>query len=147
MRNERGQYLNLKAIMDNGPEWASGCDKCKCGVLSAPDLTGAVPLYLERLVQAVDHDIDFCNCEAGQKYQVSLRNRYQATIEQDKQAKRIITHKVAGSEATLTPDNTLRIDGLLDVARVAIDAARARNRPTVHADGERAPRKAERVMA
>lgn len=57
--------------------WARGCDKCKNGIAQAPELTGACELYLERLVQAVDGDITFCDCQAGTRYRVFLLNRFQ----------------------------------------------------------------------
>jgi hypothetical protein len=58
--------------------WAHGCPNCKHGIVSAPELTGAGELYLERMVQAIDGDIEFCKCRAGQAYRSSLLNRYEA---------------------------------------------------------------------
>ncbi len=75
-RDNHGRYENLKEISTNGPSWARGCDKCKCGIASAPELTGACELYLERLVQVIDGDIQFCTCTAGTRYRVFLQNRW-----------------------------------------------------------------------
>lgn len=132
MRDTRGRYLNVKAITDIGPAWAKGCTACTFGIVSAPELTQAAPIFLERIIQALDGDITFCTCQAGQSYRVALRNRHRAIIEQDKRDARIFVHKVAGSEQPLTPDSTLRIDSPLEVARDAIATARARNVPSVH---------------
>lgn len=59
-----------------GNDWARGCPKCKFGIVSAPEFTGACERYLERLVQAVDGDITFCDCQAGTRYRVYLANRF-----------------------------------------------------------------------
>jgi hypothetical protein len=111
-------------------------DNCKHGILAAPELTGATPLYLERILQALDGDIRFCTCKNGEEQRIGLLNRHRAIVEQDKRDARILTHKTAGSEQTLNPENTLRIASPLDIARLAIEAARARNVPTVHGVGE-----------
>lgn len=123
MRNERGQYLNLKEIASNGPAYARGCPSCNCGIVLAPELTGAAPLYLERLVQAIDGDITFCTCQAGKSYRVSLLNRRQQVIEQAKQ-------DAAGASA-------IAVGSQIDSARYAMRAAQAKSVPTVHAAGER----------
>lgn len=57
-------------------DWARGCANCKHGIVSAPELTGACELYLERLVQVIDGDITFCDCQAGTRYHVFLKNRW-----------------------------------------------------------------------
>lgn len=66
----------------NENAWARGCSKCKYGIVSAPELTGSCELYLERLVQAMNGDITFCTCKAGDCYDIGLRNRRQALIEE-----------------------------------------------------------------
>lgn len=131
-RNERGQYLDPKPITENGPTYAKGCAQCTFGIVAAPALTQAVPLYLERLIQAIDGDITFCACQAGQSYRTSLLKRHKTVTEQDKAAMRIVTHKTAGSEQALNPDNTLRIDSALEIARNAVNFARAKSVPTIH---------------
>ena len=136
MRTDHSRYQSLKDISNNGPSWAKGCTSCQFGIVAAPDLTHAASLYMERLVQAIDGDIVFCTCQAGQRYRVSLLNRNRVITQQDKIDERIITHKVAGSEQTLTPENTLRIDSPIAIARQAINAARTLNVPTIHMTGE-----------
>lgn len=84
MRDTHGRYVDVKTIRDNGPTWAHGCANCKRGIVTAPELTGACEMYLERLVQAVDGDIVFCECQAGQSYRISLRTRYQKLVEEAK---------------------------------------------------------------
>lgn len=106
MRNERGQYLNLKAIKDNGPEWARGCDKCNCGIVSAPPLTGVAPLYMERMAQAIDKTLTFCGCQAGQRYRASLLNRRQQLIEAARKDSRMVQAARNGTHPDI--DATLR---------------------------------------
>lgn len=118
MRDERGRYHSLKAIMDNGPAWAKGCPSCTHGIVRAPELTGATALYLERLVQAVDGDVVFCTCQAGTRYRVALLNCRQQIIEQQRRDLRTTV--------------VVRIESLLEIARTAIHAAQAQNVPTVH---------------
>jgi hypothetical protein len=72
MRDIHGRYLDTKAITENGPSWAKGCGRCRFGILSAPDITGVAPMHLERLVQAIDKEIVFCECEAGKMYRLTL---------------------------------------------------------------------------
>lgn len=62
--------------------WAAGCPQCKYGVVSAPELTGAVELHMERLVQHIAGDITYCTCQAGTRYKVYLLNRRQKLIEE-----------------------------------------------------------------
>lgn len=71
------QVLGVYLPVDSTQRWASGCEKCKIGIVCAPELTGACELYLERLVQAIDGDITFCDCQAGARYRVYLLNRFQ----------------------------------------------------------------------
>lgn len=118
MRDERGRYLNTKPIEDNGPAWARGCPSCTCGIVAAPELTGAAAVYLERLVQAIDGDITFCTCHAGKSYRVSLLNRRQRIIEQERRDSQRKSAIFVGSQ--------------IDVARAAIHAAQAERTPTMH---------------
>lgn len=82
MRDEHGRYHSVKTITDNGPEWAAGCPSCTYGIASAPELTGAVELHMERLVQHIAGDITYCTCQAGTRYKVYLLNRRQKLIEE-----------------------------------------------------------------
>lgn len=72
---------------DSKQHWGAGCDKCNYGIVAAPELTGAVELYLERIVQALNGDITFCECQAGTRYRVSLLNRRQKLIEDARKGK------------------------------------------------------------
>lgn len=125
MRDTHGRYNTTKDIADFAPSWARGCDACACGIVLAPELTGAAPLYLERLVQAIDGDITFCTCQAGQRYRVSLLNRRQQVLEQARQDAKGASSLVIGNQ--------------IDIARDAIHAAQAKRVPTVHMAGERVP--------
>jgi hypothetical protein len=66
----------------NENDWARGCPKCKGGIASAPELTRACELYMERLVQALDKQIIFCECKAGTRYRAYLLNRRAIAIEE-----------------------------------------------------------------
>jgi len=123
MRDERGRYTATKRIEDIVPLWARGCDACTNGIVLAPELTGAVSLYLERLVQAIDQDITFCTCRAGVAYRSSLLNRRMEILERAKRE----------AKGSMVNNGTE-----IDTARGAIHAAQARNMPTVH-EGERVP--------
>jgi hypothetical protein len=83
MRDERGRYQQTKALEEMAPEWAHGCDKCTCGVVSSPPLTKAVNLYAERLVQMIDKQLILCDCRAGQRYYNNLRNLYRMRFEEE----------------------------------------------------------------
>lgn len=76
----------------NENDWARGCDKCKFGIVSAPELTGAASLYLERMVQAIDGDLHFCDCRAGTRYRASLLNRRQMLIEEARRDPRMVEY-------------------------------------------------------
>lgn len=65
-----------------GNDWARGCAKCKFGIASAPPLTGACELNMERLCQAISKQLIFCDCQAGTRYRVFLLNRRQKLIEE-----------------------------------------------------------------
>lgn len=123
MRDVHGRYNTTKDIADFAPAWARGCESCTNGIALAPELTGAVALYLERLVQAIDGDITFCTCQAGQRYRVSLLNRRQEIIEQARQDLKITAK--------------LKVDNPIDIARAAIRDAQAKRVPTVHAAREK----------
>jgi hypothetical protein len=76
MRDLHGRY-HEKPIEESAPTWAMGCSKCKFGIVDAPALTGVVELYLERLVQAVDGDVTFCTCKAGEERRKNVVKRDQ----------------------------------------------------------------------
>ena len=108
MRDVRGRYLNSVPVAESVPAWASGCDQCSCGIVSAPELTGVANLYMERMVQAKDGTLTFCSCQAGQRYRVALLNRYQYLIEEARrhpsmqEAARQLTHPdIANTRAAM----------------------------------------------
>lgn len=74
--------MKIEHITSRGPGWGYGCDKCKYGIVSAPELTGACEFYLERIVQVIANDIEFCTCRAGLAYKAAILNRKQQRIEE-----------------------------------------------------------------
>lgn len=86
---------NIETVNDT--EWANGCKKCKYGIVSAPALTGATELYLERLAQFINGDIQFCDCQAGSRYRVYLMNRNQFLVEEARQKTNLSFYAAKGS--------------------------------------------------
>lgn len=122
MRDLRGRYSQPKPLTESVPAWAQGCERCNCGIAFAPDLTGAAPLYLERMVQHLDGSIAYCDCRAGKAYRASLGNRYRKLIEEARKDKRMTDFVLRTSH----PD--------IEAARRAVHAAyEASPPPTVHA--------------
>lgn len=76
MRDTHGRYRDAKAIVDIGPEWAHGCEACKCGIASGPNILPMFPLFEGRAVQAHEELILFCDCRAGFMYRQRLRKIY-----------------------------------------------------------------------
>lgn len=112
----------------NENEWARGCAKCKYGIASAPELTRACELHLERLVQMLAGEITFCECQAGIRYHVFLRNRHRKLIEEARRDPRMQAYA-----AKLThPD--------IEVAKsnISVSYAMAQFSPTVHFETESA---------
>lgn len=66
----------VASVVAGGPAWAYGCESCRYGLVNAPDVTGAVPIYEERTMHAADGLITFCNCQAGHMYRQHLRRWY-----------------------------------------------------------------------
>lgn len=138
MRDIHGRYTTTKEIAEFTPEWARGCDACTCGIVLAPELTGAAPLYLERLVQAIDGDITFCTCEAGKAYRVSLLNRRQKLIEEARQDSRMV-ESARGKTHPDIENARLAMSVVLATRTPTIHAAQAQRVPTVHVEGEKVP--------
>ncbi len=86
-------------IADNG--WAEGCRSCLYGIIAAPELTGACEFYLERLVQALNGDITFCECRAGRCYRVNLLNKHRKFVEEARKDPRMIEQVRRGSHPDL----------------------------------------------
>jgi hypothetical protein len=80
-----GDITKLARDPESNLSWAQGCESCKCGIVIAPELTGAVALYAERLVHAVDRDVTFCTCKAGllaRQHMLRLYRERQAEAQQ-----------------------------------------------------------------
>lgn len=67
--------MAIEAIK-HGPEWASGCGQCRYGIVNYEEPRGGDSLYMERLVQAVDGALQFCECQAGNMLRQNLRRQY-----------------------------------------------------------------------
>lgn len=79
--------------------WGRGCDQCKCGVLSAPDIVAALPFYESRAGQAAEGMITFCNCRAGHMYRQHLRKLHNSfSMEQQRN---ILAHVNAAATPTV----------------------------------------------
>lgn len=72
-----------------GPEWACGCDQCRFGIINAPPLTRLCGLGLERVVQMELDLVEFCECQAGKLYRISLLNLKQKYVEEAKRDDRM----------------------------------------------------------
>lgn len=107
--------------------WARGCPKCKYGIASAPELTGACELHLERLVQAIAKQLVFCDCQAGKLYRVYLLNRRQKLIEEARRDPRM--HEYA--QRLTHPD--------IEVSEWQVATSYAMLTPTMHFEGSAAP--------
>jgi hypothetical protein len=127
MRDERGRYISTAIIDELGPEWAKGCERCEYGITNAPDLTGAVSVSMERMVQAIESNGRiFCTCRAGVAARSNLKNRKQRLIEE---AKTMPLAREHGYNSA--PD--------IEIAKQLIDKARAKSVPTMHYEGARVP--------
>lgn len=87
--------VNFPASNENN--WSRGCPRCTYGIANAPPLTRACELYLERLVQALNGDIVFCDCRAGTCYRFYLRNRNQILIEEARRDPRMTAYAMRNS--------------------------------------------------
>lgn len=74
------KYIDLE--LAGRPEWATGCDKCRYGLVDPPPVTVAdTSTYLVRTWQAANGRLTFCDCAAGQAYRRYLRGCYSAVKE------------------------------------------------------------------
>jgi hypothetical protein len=129
MRDERGFYRDTKPLEELVPEWAKGCGKCKCGIVQAPPLTGAAPLNMERLIQVMDGDITFCDCQAGSRYYNYLRNRYRILIEEAK--------KLAPTDLRMADAAMRKTHPEIEIARHHIEQSYMDTEPpTIRFEGE-----------
>lgn len=97
MRDIRGRYTKSKPLTETIPLWAQGCELCECGIQDAPPIVGVASLYMERLVQAIDHELTFCTCKAGVRYHAALLNRRRVLIEEAKKDKRLSEWSMRGT--------------------------------------------------
>ena len=68
-------YIDLS--LASRPPWASGCDRCRFGLIDPPPAdVAAASTYLIRTYQASNGRLTFCDCQAGQAYKRFLRGRY-----------------------------------------------------------------------
>ncbi len=86
MRDQHGRYQDTKTIVDNGPLWARGCALCTNGLVGAPPLRGVDTVSMERLAQAMLHELTFCTCQAGTRYHSCLLNREQELKDYERKA-------------------------------------------------------------
>lgn len=107
-------------------DWAFGCPKCKYGIVAAPELTRACDLHMERLVQAITKQIEFCDCKAGIRYHVYLKNRWRMLIEEARRMAPKDNRMLAAAGRQSHPD--------IEIAMHAIEKSYAMlPAPTVHA--------------
>lgn len=66
----------MTTVTLTGPEWARGCASCAFGIVAAPEIVPALPMYESRAVQAHEDMILFCDCKAGFLYRQCLRKVY-----------------------------------------------------------------------
>jgi hypothetical protein len=63
----------------HAPDWASGCPKCRFGIVGSVPLVRSIPLFEERMIQAAMGTLQFCDCRAGMLYRQYLRRHYSKT--------------------------------------------------------------------
>jgi hypothetical protein len=65
-----------------GQAWAIGCAHCRHGMIDAPEVSvlSANPTYLQRAIQAAQHDIQFCTCKAGVQMRAYLLRVWQGEL-------------------------------------------------------------------
>lgn len=110
---------------DSEHQWGTGCPSCAYGIVSAPELTGACSLYLERIVLMTAGDIQFCECQAGTRYHAALLNRRQILIEEARKDPRMAEQAARLSHVEI------------DIARHLL--GNGRGVPTVRWESEQVP--------
>lgn len=126
--NRVGAYLPK----ESHKHWAAGCEKCQHGIVSAPPLTGACELYLERLAQALAKEIVFCECRAGKQYYAFLLHRHAFLLREAKHHPLMAAYAQRGTHLDI------------EVAKQAVENSYAMaGVPTIRyearAEGERVP--------
>lgn len=119
--NKLAAYLPV----ESKAHWANGCDQCKYGIVSAPELTGACEFYLERIVQHSAGDIEFCTCRADLAYKAAILNRKQQRIEEARRDPRMS----AQAHRLTHPDIEIAASHIQNSYIMA-------QAPTIHMEGE-----------
>lgn len=73
---ERRHKQVAKELTEVAPPWAMGCDKCRFGIIGAPELLKALTLAEQRSAQAAEDLLIFCDCRAGHLQRQYLRKVY-----------------------------------------------------------------------
>jgi hypothetical protein len=114
---QRVESKDITEVMRNaGVDWSAGCGKCRCGYLSAPELTRAADLWVERLVQHIDGEITYCDCRAGQAAQKHCGNRWEALLREA----RTDANMSAYSEKYSHPEIEIARDAIHKARRLAL---------------------------
>lgn len=58
-----------------GPPSAHGCGICEHGLLNPPPVRAYIGLYIIRAIQMDKGYLQFCFCEAGERYEAYLRRK------------------------------------------------------------------------
>jgi hypothetical protein len=117
-------------------QWAAGCEHCHYGIVSAPDLTGAVSLYLERLVQAISKQLVFCECQAGTRLHSNLLNVRQKLIEEARRDPRMADFAKRLTHPDIECAQRLITESYLFAPAPTMHMEQAKRVPTVHGAGE-----------
>lgn len=68
--------MDIKLPGASAAQWANGCLNCQFGIVRQGPLTGALPLFEERMVQAMRGEVEFCTCRAGHMARQYARRVY-----------------------------------------------------------------------
>lgn len=104
--------------------WARGCEHCKFGIVASVELTRACEFYLERTIQTLRDQIEFCSCRAGVAYKAHMMNQYRTLIEAARHNPLMQESARNGTH----PD--------LESAAAKIDAIYAASMPTMRLEGD-----------
>jgi hypothetical protein len=90
MRDIYGRYRDQKPLSELAPDWCKGCEQCEYGLVSAPEIVGALTLAEQRAVAAAEDLIVFCTCRAGHMNRQYLRRVYNGLLPVQKQNYRAV---------------------------------------------------------
>jgi len=110
---------NLK-VEENA--WAMGCEQCSYGFSYAPPLTNKLEVYMQRMVQMIDEELEFCTCKAGTRYRAHLLNVRQRFLEEARKDHRMAEYAKRQSHPEIerarrllrdaTPEPTIHYEGV-----------------------------------